>query len=120
MSAKRTVKSSPRPKTISKVPTHGRANLARLRRVTDREIDRTSPEELRDLPDDFWDDAVPVLPSGKVPISLRVDVDVLEFFRESGPKYQSRMNAVLRSFMERTSTPAREKAKRRVSSRGNR
>lgn len=50
---------------------------------------------LRDLPVDFWDDAVPVLPSTKVPISLRVDADVLEFFRESGPRYQSRMNALL-------------------------
>lgn len=113
MSAKPTVKSSPRRKRRSKIPTQGRANLAKLHRVTDREIHRTSPDELRDLPENFWDDAIPVLPSGKVPISLRVDVDVLEFFRESGPKYQSRMNAVLRSFMERTSTLPREKAKRR-------
>jgi uncharacterized protein (DUF4415 family) len=104
MSAKHTAKSSPRRKTLSKVPTVGRANLAKLRRVTDREIVRTAPEELRDLPSNFWDDAVPVLPSRKVPISLRIDVDVLEFFRASGPKYQSRMNAVLRSFMERMST----------------
>jgi len=113
MSAKRTANSSARRKTLNKVPTVGRANLAKLRRVTDREIDHTSPKELSGLPNDFWDDAVPVLPSGKVPISLRVDIDVLDFFRESGPKYQSRMNAVLRSFMERTST-SRERTKRRV------
>ena len=42
-----------------------------------------------------------MLPSSKVPISLRVDADVLEFFRERGPRYHSRMNAVLRSYMER-------------------
>ena len=113
MSAKRIAKSSARRKAPRKVPTLGRANLAKLRRVTDREIDRTSPEELRALPDNFWDEAVPVLASGKVPISLRVDADVLEFFRESGPKYQSRMNAVLRSFMERTSTSP-ERTKRRI------
>lgn len=115
MSAKRTVKSSPRRKSPNKIPAQGRANLAKLHRITDAEIDGTSPDELRDLPADFWDDAIPVLPSGKVPISLRVDIDVLEFFRGSGPKYQSRMNAVLRSFMERTSTLTRTKAKRRVS-----
>ena len=97
MSAKRTVKSSPLPKR----PVHGRAHLAKLRRVTDAEIARTAPEELRELPADFWDEAVPVLPAAKVPISLRVDADVLEFFRETGPRYQSRMNAVLRSYMER-------------------
>ena len=113
MSAKRTAKSSPRRKGSSKVPSQGRANLSKLHRVTESEIHRTSPDELRDLPKNFWDNAIPVLPSGKVPISLRVDADVLEFFRESGRKYQSRMNAVLRSFMERTSTTAREKAKRR-------
>jgi uncharacterized protein (DUF4415 family) len=36
----------------------------------------------------------------KVPISIRVDADVLDFFRKQGEGYQSRMNAVLRYFME--------------------
>ena len=112
MSAKRTTKSS-RAKVSPKVPSRGRANLARLRRVSDAEIARTAPEELRDLPADFWDEAVPVLPAAKVPISLRVDADVLEFFRESGPRYQSRMNAVLRSYMERASKPVPKEGKRR-------
>ena len=112
MSAKRTAKSSPA-KSRADAPSQGQANLARLRRVTDAEIARTSPEELRDLPADFWDEAVPVLPSVKVPISLRVDADVLEFFRESGPRYQSRMNAVLRSYMERASKLVSKRARRR-------
>jgi uncharacterized protein (DUF4415 family) len=109
VSAKRTAKSSPR----SAGPSQGRAQLAKLRRMTEAEIARTSPPELRNLPKDFWVDAVPVLPGGKVPISLRVDADVLEFFRESGPRYQSRMNAVLRSYMERSPRPASKPAKRR-------
>ena len=100
MSAKRTAKSS-RPESAPSVPSQGRANLAQLRRVTDAEIAHSSPDELRDLPPDFWDEAVPVVPAAKIPISLRVDADVLDFFRESGPRYQSRMNAVLRSYMER-------------------
>ena len=36
----------------------------------------------------------------KASISLRVDADVLEWFRSSGAGYQSRMNAVLRAFKE--------------------
>src|ERR1700712_1747834 len=36
-------------------------------------------------------------------------------FRESGPRYQSRMNAVLRSYMERTSTSPRKQPKKRGS-----
>jgi uncharacterized protein (DUF4415 family) len=109
VNAKSTVKSSRR----SLVPAQGRAKLAKLRRITDAEISRTSPDDLRDLPDDFWDGAVPVLPIAKVPISLRVDSDVLEFFRETGPRYQSRMNAVLRSYMERTSAPKPKRPRKR-------
>jgi uncharacterized protein (DUF4415 family) len=112
MSAKRTAKSS-RAKARPKVPSQGRAQLARLRRISDAEIARTAPAELRELPASFWDEAVPVLPATKVPISLRVDADVLDFFRESGPRYQSRMNAVLRSYMERASKPAPKEGKRR-------
>jgi uncharacterized protein (DUF4415 family) len=79
-----------------------------LRRVTDREIAATSPAELADLPEDFWDDAELVLPGPKEAISLRVDQDVLEWFRAQGPRYQSRMNAVLRTYMQR----ARQREKR--------
>ena len=40
----------------------------------------------------------PVLP--KATISLRVDADVLEWFKAAGPGYQTRMNAVLRAYKE--------------------
>jgi len=36
----------------------------------------------------------------KASIALRVDSDVLEWFRSQGPGYQTRMNAVLRAFKE--------------------
>jgi len=60
----------------------------------------TPLDELGDLPDDFWDDADIIVPEPKEAISIRVDRDVLAWFRKQGPGYQSRMNAVLRSFME--------------------
>lgn len=53
--------------------------------------------------DDFeldWDTAVLVIPEPKQAISLRVDQDVLAFFKAEGPGYQTRMNAVLRAYME--------------------
>ncbi|RXV66954.1 3-oxoacyl-ACP synthase [Roseovarius sp. A46] len=40
------------------------------------------------------------LPEAKKPISLRVDRDVLDFFKRQGKGYQTRMNAVLRAYME--------------------
>ena len=66
------------------------------------EINATSPPELADLPEDFWDDAIVVTPPPKEAISIRVDQDILEWFRSQGPKYQTRMNAVLRSYMTKT------------------
>jgi len=80
--------------------------------MTEEEIERTSPPELANLPDDFWDSAVWMPPVNKQPISLRVDDDVLEWFRKAGPRYQSRMNAVLRSYMEAMRRSAGKGARR--------
>ena len=77
----------------------GRADLTRLRRATERQIAETSSPELADLPADFWGDAKLVWPAGREAISLRVDRDVLAWFRAQGPRYQSRMNAVLRTYV---------------------
>ena len=82
-----------------KAPSRGRASLDRVRHMSEAQVRDTSPPELSGLPDDFWDAAVLVEPARKQAISLRVDEDVLAWFRESGPRYQSRMNAVLRSYM---------------------
>ena len=81
-------------------PTKGRADLARLRRVTEAEIQRTSPVELRELPESLWQNARVVTPVAKQAISIRLDRDVLEFFRATGPRYQSQINAVLRSYVD--------------------
>jgi uncharacterized protein (DUF4415 family) len=39
-------------------------------------------------------------PSPKTLLSLRVDSDVVEWFRAQGHGYQSRMNALLRAYMD--------------------
>jgi uncharacterized protein (DUF4415 family) len=78
--------------------------------MSEREIQATSPPELADLPDDFWDDARVVEPPAKQPISLRVDADVLEWFKAQGPRYQSRINAVLRSYMNRRQQTSKRRA----------
>jgi uncharacterized protein (DUF4415 family) len=91
-----------RTKKPSSGPSRGRAQLGKLRRVSDATIERTSPRDLRDLPADFWKSAQVVEPVAKQPISLRVDEDVLDWFKAQGPRYQSRMNSVLRSFMTQT------------------
>jgi uncharacterized protein (DUF4415 family) len=50
---------------------------------------------------EFWQNARVVMPPpGKASVHLRVDSDVLEWFKEQGRGHLTRMNAVLRSFME--------------------
>lgn len=78
----------------------GRADLERVRGMSERDIARTSPPELADLPANFWNDAELVLPEPKQAVSLRLDREVLEWFRRGGPKYQTRMNAVLKAYVE--------------------
>lgn len=39
-------------------------------------------------------------PQPKQAISLRIDQDILAWFRDRGPGYQTRMNAVLRAFVD--------------------
>ena len=84
--------------------------------MTEAEIRRTAPPELADLPEDFWDDGEVVTPVSKQAISLRVDEDVLDWFRQTGPRYQTRINAVLRSYMARrrkSEAPLETKRRRR-------
>ncbi len=48
----------------------------------------------------FWEGGVVVMPERKESVTLRLDADVLRWFRAQGKGYQTRINAVLRSFME--------------------
>ena len=40
------------------------------------------------------------LPPFKQPVTIRLDADVLEWFRSQGPGYQTRINRLLRRYME--------------------
>jgi len=53
-----------------------------------------------DVPEDFREKAKPASPRNKESVHLRLDPDVLEWFRRQGPGYQTRINAVLRSYFE--------------------
>ena len=62
---------------------------------------RTRPDAPEvELDEDFLRSARVVMPPGKKSIHLRVDADVLAWFRARGRGYLTRMNAVLRSYME--------------------
>jgi uncharacterized protein (DUF4415 family) len=49
--------------------------------------------------EDFWKNAKVVLPQRKPTITIRLDADVLEWLKNQGKGYQTRINAILRSYM---------------------
>jgi uncharacterized protein (DUF4415 family) len=53
-----------------------------------------------ELGEDFWRNAQVVVPPGKKSVHLRVDADVLAWFKAQGRGHLTRMNSVLRSYME--------------------
>lgn len=69
---------------------------------TDWERLQKEEPENEDSEEDFpldWSRAV-IMPSTKKTVTMRLDPDVLDFFRAGGKGYQTRINAVLRAFME--------------------
>lgn len=74
-----------------------KARLAALAAMPDDQVD-TSDSPFR--PDAAWIKAADQLAHPKKQITLRIDTEVLEFFKNTGKRYQSRINAVLRSYVE--------------------
>ena len=79
-----------------------RAALRELERVSAAEIERAVAEDPDAAPilDEAWLAKARRVEPEKELISIRLDKDVLDFFRRKGPKYQTRINAVLRAFVD--------------------
>jgi uncharacterized protein (DUF4415 family) len=73
------------------------SDLQRLRQMKDEEIDYS---DIPELDADFFERAVIVLPKPKASISIRLDQEVLDWFKAQGKGYQTRINALLRAYME--------------------
>lgn len=74
------------------------AELEAVSRIADEEIDTSEMPASGD-----WSGAVrggfyrPI----KKPLSLRLDADIVDWFQRQGSGYQTRMNAVLREYVEK-------------------
>jgi uncharacterized protein (DUF4415 family) len=69
----------------------------RLSTMKDEEIDLIESPE---LDSSFFENATLQLPEPKKSVNIRIDNDVLEWYKHQGPGYQTRMNAVLRMYMK--------------------
>lgn len=81
-----------------------RYSLEQLKAKRARKKTLTRPDAPAiELDEEFWRNARIVMPDerGKTPLSLRIDTEVVEWFREhQGKGYLTRMNAVLRAYVE--------------------
>ena len=77
-----------------------KTNWTRLRTMTDEEVRAGIADDPDVVATDeaFWEDAKLVMPRPKEAVTMRLDADLLEWFRrERG--YQTRINAILRAYM---------------------
>jgi len=83
--------------TTSGVRTKGKTDFKRLRQMRDADIDDS---DIPKLGKSFWKAAKLTMPEPKDRLTIRVDHDVVEWLKEKGSGYQTRINAILRSYMK--------------------
>jgi uncharacterized protein (DUF4415 family) len=71
----------------------------RVRAMSQDEVERLADEEDGPLPEGWEKTIVLGIPEPKQGVHIRLDADVLRWFKAQGPGYQTRINAVLRAFM---------------------
>jgi uncharacterized protein (DUF4415 family) len=86
---------SKQPKRLSRSEKRGMNGLLNLGPDYREAETPPDPDQLAD-----WSRAAPQEAAHKTPISLRIDPDVLAFFKSDGPGYQTRINTVLRAYVK--------------------
>ena len=77
--------------------TISKERLEQIEAIPDKEIDYTDIPETDEA---FWEKAELRMPQPKKGVYLRLDQDLLDWLKRQGPGYQTRINAILRSYME--------------------
>ena len=76
---------------------------ARVDAMTEMQLEAAiaSDPAWADIPRDWYTHATPYYPKEhKKQVTLRIDPDVLDWFKRQGRGYQTRINAALRAFVE--------------------
>ena len=81
--------------------TISRKRLEELQNISDAEIDTS---DIPELDDHFWAKAKMVTPITKQALSIRLDSDILDWFKKQGKGYQSTINNVLRTYVNHQQT----------------
>jgi uncharacterized protein (DUF4415 family) len=88
-------------KSLDDMPRPRRLNR-KLIEMSDEEVKRraAADPDAGIIPPGFWDKAEVWTPENKQQITLRLEPEVIRWFKATGKGYQSRMGAVLRSYVE--------------------
>jgi uncharacterized protein (DUF4415 family) len=57
-------------------------------------------DDIPEQGDAFFKNAILKIPESKATVTMRMDKDVLEWFKAQGKGYQTRINALLRAYMD--------------------
>jgi uncharacterized protein (DUF4415 family) len=77
-----------------------RSDWQAAERLTQADVERLAEEDDGPLPPD-WETTVEIgVPEPATPVHIRLDSQVLRWFKAKGPGYQTRINAVLRAFVK--------------------
>jgi uncharacterized protein (DUF4415 family) len=79
-----------------------RHSLSEVQALRERGEDPTRADapEAESLGAEFWKSARVVIPAGKTSVHLRLDSDVVDWFKARGKGHLTRMNAVLRAYVD--------------------
>jgi uncharacterized protein (DUF4415 family) len=78
-----------------------RTDWAAVKAMTEEQLEASIAADLDDVHEPIeWTQTVEGMPPRKRDIHIRIDEDVLDWFRQAGRGYQTRINKVLRAFME--------------------
>ncbi|GAB0118100.1 BrnA antitoxin family protein [Acidisoma sp. 7E03] len=79
-----------------------KTDVARVSAKTEDELERdiAFDPDWAEIPRDWRKNAEQIMPGQTQLLSLRLDHDVVQWFRDQGPGYQTRINAVLRAFVQ--------------------
>lgn len=71
--------------------------LKTLSAKQDADIDYS---DIGELDSNFWENAEVREPANKERLTVRFDADIVQWFKQQGRGYQTRMNSVLRAYYE--------------------
>ncbi len=77
--------------------TISKKRLEEIKAIKDEDIDYS---DIPELDETFWQNAELRMPEPKQGVYIRLDGDVLQWFKSQGKGYQTRINSILRAYYE--------------------